>query len=189
MKKSLGARTLVFPTPVFVVGTYGKDGKPNVMTASWGGICCSQPPCVSISLRKATYTHTNIVERRAFTLSIPSESHLKHADYFGLVSGRSEDKFAATGLTPVASTLVDAPYVGEFGIVLECKLAHTNELGLHTQFVAYVMDVKVEPSLLKIDGTVDIDQLKPVSFTPDSQNYHSIGGFLGKAFSIGKAQP
>src|SRR5208283_3526259 len=52
MKASLGAKTLVYPTPVFVVGTYDKDGKPNVMTASWGGICYSQPPCVAVSLRK-----------------------------------------------------------------------------------------------------------------------------------------
>lgn len=34
MKKSLGAKTLVYPTPVFVVGTYDSLGKPNVMTAS-----------------------------------------------------------------------------------------------------------------------------------------------------------
>ena len=54
MKKSLGAKTLVYPTPVFVVGTYDKAGKPNAMTAAWGGICCSQPPCVAVSLRKAT---------------------------------------------------------------------------------------------------------------------------------------
>ena len=29
MKKSLGAKTIVYPTPVFIVGTYDKDGKPN----------------------------------------------------------------------------------------------------------------------------------------------------------------
>lgn len=83
MKKSLGAKTLVYPTPVFVVGTYDKAGKPNAMTASWGGICCSQPPCVAVSLRKATYTHGNILARKAFTISIPSEEYVKQADHFG----------------------------------------------------------------------------------------------------------
>ncbi|RLA91620.1 MAG: flavin reductase family protein, partial [Deltaproteobacteria bacterium] len=43
MKKSLGAKTILYPTPVFIVGTYDKEGKPNVMTASWGGIACSVP--------------------------------------------------------------------------------------------------------------------------------------------------
>src|SRR5512136_926866 len=141
MMKSLGAQTLIYPAPVLVVGTYDKAGKPNVMTASWGGICCSQPPCVAVSLRKATYTYGNILERKAFTISIPSEAYVKEADYFGLVSGRGTDKFAATKLTPVHSDLVDAPYVKEFPLIVECKLAHVIDLGLHTQFVGEVVDV------------------------------------------------
>jgi len=48
MKKSIGPKTLVYPTPVFAIGTYDKAGKPNVMTAAWGGICCSTPPCVAV---------------------------------------------------------------------------------------------------------------------------------------------
>src|ERR1022692_4120119 len=112
------------------------------------GICCSQPPCVAVSLRKATYTHGNIVERRAFTISIPSEAHVSQADYLGLVSGRSVDKFAAAKLTPVKSDLVDAPYVKEFPLVLECRLVQAIELGLHTQFVGEILDVKAEESVL-----------------------------------------
>lgn len=54
MKKSIGAKTIIFPTPVLVIGTYDKSEKPNLMTAAWGGICCSRPPCVAISLRKAS---------------------------------------------------------------------------------------------------------------------------------------
>ena len=185
MKRSLGAIALVYPTPVFVVGTYDKNGKPNVMTASWGGICCSQPPCVAVSLRKATYTHGNIVQRKAFTISIPSENHVRQADYFGLVSGRSEDKFAATGLTPVKSEVVDAPYVKEFPLIVECRLAHTFELGLHTEFVGEVVDVKAEESMMTA-GSVDIRKVKPLAFAPDTQGYYGIGNLIGKAFSIGE---
>src|SRR5512143_649892 len=99
------------------------------MTASWGGICCSQPPCVAVSLRKATCTHGNLLARKAFTISIPSEEYAKEADFFGLVSGRDTDKFAATNLTAVKSDLIDAPFVKEFPLVVECKLAHVFELG------------------------------------------------------------
>lgn len=186
MKKSLGAKTLVYPTPVFVVGTFDKAGRPNVMTASWGGICCSQPPCVAVSLRRATYTHGNILERKAFTISIPSEQHVKEADYFGLVSGRDTDKFAATKLTPVKSDLVDAPYVKEFLLVVECKLAHVVELGLHTQFVGEVEDVKAEESIMAGGDLLDIMKVKPMAFTPDTQAYYGIGHFIGKAFSVGR---
>ena len=185
MKKSLGAKTLVYPTPVFVVGTYDAQGKANVMTASWGGICCSQPPCVAVSLRKATYTYGNLVGRRAFTISIPSEAQVRAADYFGMVSGRSVDKFAAARLTPVRSDLVDAPYVQEFPMILECRLAHTIELGLHTQFVGEIMDVKVEETALSDDGRADIKKVKPLVFTPDTQTYYGVGDFVAAAFSAG----
>ncbi len=111
MKRSLGAKTLVYPAPVLVVGSYDKAGKANMTTVSWGGICCSQPPCVAVSLRQATYSYRNLLERKAFTLSIPSEDYVSQTDYFGLVSGRTTDKLAATKLTAVRSKLVDAPWV------------------------------------------------------------------------------
>ncbi len=186
MNKSLGAKTLIYPAPVMVVGTYDKDGKPNAMTASWGGICCSQPPCVAVSLRKVTYSHANILERHAFTISIPSEKYVKEADYFGLVSGRTGDKFAATKLTPVKSKLVDAPYVKEFPLVLECKLIHVAELGLHTQFIGEVIDAKADESIIGDGGAVDIKKLRPLVFTPDTQDYYGIGSYKGKVFSAGK---
>jgi flavin reductase (DIM6/NTAB) family NADH-FMN oxidoreductase RutF len=186
MKKSLGAKTLVYPTPVFVVGTYDRNGKPNAATAAWAGICCSRPPCVAVSLRAATYTHGNIVARKAFTFSIPSEDYVKQADYFGLASGRDADKFAAAKLTPVKSDLVDAPYVLEFPLVLECKLVHTFELGLHTQFVGEILDVKADEAVLDTGGLVDIEKVKPLVFTPDTQGYYGIGNFVGRAFSVGE---
>jgi flavin reductase (DIM6/NTAB) family NADH-FMN oxidoreductase RutF len=139
MKASLGAKTRVYPTPVFVVRTYDQTGKANVMTASWGGICCSQPPCVAVSLRRATYTQRKILARKAFTISIPPEKHVQEADYFGLASGRDVDKFAGTKLTAVRSDLVDARYVQEFPLIVECRLAHVIELGLRTQFVGEVL--------------------------------------------------
>jgi flavin reductase (DIM6/NTAB) family NADH-FMN oxidoreductase RutF len=186
MKKSLGAKTIVYPTPVFVVGTYDDAGKPNVMTAAWAGICCSVPPCVAVSLRKATYSYGNIVARKAFTINIPSEAHARAADYFGIASGKTQDKFAKSKLTPVKSELVDAPYVKEFPVVLECRLLHTVEIGLHTEFIGEILDVKADESVLGPDGFPDILKVKPMVFVPESAAYHAIGQFVGRAFSIGK---
>jgi flavin reductase (DIM6/NTAB) family NADH-FMN oxidoreductase RutF len=187
MKKSLGPKTLLYPTPVWVVGTYDKEGKPNVMTIAWGGICCSKPPCVAISLRKATYSYGNIVERKAFTLNIPSEAHARETDYFGSVSGRNEDKFAATGFTPVKSEIVDAPYVKEFPVILECKVIHVTEIGLHTQFIGEIFDVKADESVLGEKGVPDIEKVRPIIFSPEERQYHKVGDYLGEAFSIGKS--
>ncbi len=189
MKKSIGAKTIAFPTPVWIVGTYDKEGKPNLMTAAWAGICCSKPPSVGISLRKATYTYGNIMGRKAFTINIPSETYVKEADYFGLVTGKKVDKFAAAGLTPVKSDLVEAPYVKEFPLVLECKVIHSIEIGLHTQFIGEIMDVKAEVSVLGEEGLPDIEKVTPIIFAPAIRTYHGVGKCLGKAFSIGKGAP
>ncbi len=186
MKKSIGAKTVLYPTPVLVVGTYDKEGKPNVMTAAWGGICCSQPPCVAVSLREATYTYGNMVERQAFTISIATESYVKEVDYFGLASGRAENKFLATGLTPVKSDLVDAPYVEEFPFILECKVIHTHKIGLHTQFIGEILDVKVNDDLLDDKGHGSIERVKPMLWAPDTRGYYGVGQYLGQAFSIGR---
>jgi flavin reductase (DIM6/NTAB) family NADH-FMN oxidoreductase RutF len=186
MKKSLGAKTLAQPTPVWVVGSYDAQGKPNMMTIAWGSICCSQPPCMAVAIRKVTYTHGNLVERKAFTVNIPSTELIKEADYVGTVSGKNVDKFAMTGLTPVRSELVDAPYVKEFPVVIECKLLHIVEIGQHTQFVGEIMDIKAEESVLGENGMADILKVKPFVFDAGQRSYYGIGGQIGKAFSIGK---
>ena len=186
MKKSFGAKTLVFPTPVWCLGSYDSNGKPNVMTIAWGGICCSKPPCVTISLRKATYTYGNIMERQAYTLNVPSEKYVEEVDYFGMASGRNVDKFKETGLTPVKSDLIDAPYVKEFPMVLECKVIHNHEIGLHTQFVGEILDVKIDERSLSDDGHPDIEEIRPIVYSPEVKKYHSIGKFLGVAFEVGK---
>jgi len=187
VKTSLGARPVVYPTPVFAVGSYDAGGRPNVMAVAWGGVCCSKPPCLSIALRKATYTYGNLVERKAFTVSIPSIDHVAATDYFGIVSGRDEDKFEATGLTPVRSDLVDAPYVGEFPLVLECKVVHVAELGLHTLFVGEILDVKIEQECLDADGKPQAELLRPFMWTPGENEYYGVGERLGRGFSVGKS--
>lgn len=186
MKKSLGSKAIIYPSPVWCVGTYNNEGSPNVMTIAWGSICCSDPPCVNVSLRKATYTYDSLLEKKAFTLSVPSEKYMKEADYFGIETGRKVNKFEKTGLTPVKSAIVDAPYVEEFPMVLECELIHHHELGLHTIFIGEVRDVKAEESVLNSDGKVDIKKAAPFVFTPSFRGYYGIGDNIGRAFKSGR---
>lgn len=186
MKTSFGPKTLAFPNPVWCVGSYDADGRPNLMTIAWGGICCSKPPAVTISLRKATYTYGNIMARKAYTINIPSVAHAKEADYVGMASGKNEDKFQKTGLTPVKSDLVDAPYVAEFPMILECRVIHTHDIGLHTQFIGEILDVKVEADALNAAGVPDMEKVAPFVYGGEIQTYHRIGEAVGQAFSIGK---
>jgi flavin reductase (DIM6/NTAB) family NADH-FMN oxidoreductase RutF len=186
MKKSLGAQSLAFPAPVWVVGTYDSEGRPNVMTVAWGGICCSKPPCTTVSLRKATYSYQCILDRKAYTISVLSDNYVAEADYIGTASGRDRDKFADTGLTPVRSDLVDAPYIAEAPMVLECKLIHTHEIGLHTQFIGEIIDVKADEEVLGDKGLPEIDKVRPMIYATVRYAYHGLGEYLGKAYSIGK---
>jgi len=187
MKKDIGAKTYLFPTPVILVATYDTDGKPNAMTAAWGGICCSDPPCITVSLRKATYTYDSLISRKAYTANILGKRYAVEADYFGIASGRDADKFAVTGFTPVKSDFVDAPYIIECPLNLECKIVHIADLGLHTQFVGEVVNVKVDEQFLENDGLPMIEQIMPLIYAPDNRFYYTIGEKIGKAFSIGKA--
>lgn len=147
---------------------------PNVMVAAWGGVACSAPPSVAVSLRKATLTYTNMMQRREFTISIPDEKHLSQAHLFGSVSGREVDKFRRTGLTPTRAGTVNAPYVEEFPIVLECKVTEVQELGLHTQFIGKVLETRVDETVLK-DGLPDIEAIRPISFMVGNGEYYSMG--------------
>jgi flavin reductase (DIM6/NTAB) family NADH-FMN oxidoreductase RutF len=169
-----------------VIGTYDKGGKPNLMTASWTGVCCSRPPCVQISLRKATYTYSNILEKKSFTVNIPSDKQVKEVDYAGIFSGRNEDKFSSLNLTPIKGEFVDAPYIKEFSVALECKLIKAIELGLHTLFVGEILDVKAEESVLGANGLPEIEKLKPFLYSPTNSKYYFIGPLIGDAFKIGK---
>lgn len=186
MKKSIGAKTVVYPTPVFVVGTYDEEGEPNAMTVAWGGICASQPPCVAISIRENRYTYDNIVARGAFTVNIPSEANAAAADYFGIVSGRRADKFAAAGVTALASERVDAPIIAEFPFALECEVLQRVEIGTHVQFIGEIVGIQADESVLTEEGALDIEKVKPILFAPENRAYYGIGAQVGQAFSIGK---
>jgi flavin reductase (DIM6/NTAB) family NADH-FMN oxidoreductase RutF len=159
------------------------------MTASWAGICCGKPPAVAVSLRKATYSYQSIVDSKAFTVNVPPAKHAKIADYIGIASGRNVDKFAAAGLTPVKSEAVNAPYVLEFPLVLECALIHTIEIGLHTQFIGEIMDVKADAAVLSEDGKADPEKIDTFFFSATNRVYYGTGPIVGKAFSIGKDLP
>ena len=185
MKVSLGARTIAFPLPVWVIGTYNEAGRPNAMTASWAGVCCSQPPCVYFSARASRYTYKNVQARKAFTVNIPELRHAAAADYLGLVSGQSVDKFAVARLTPVRAEHVDAPAVAEFPLTLECRLVQAIELGTHAMFIGEIADVKCAESVLGLEGKPDMRKLRPFIYSTADAAYYAVERSIGRAYELG----
>jgi flavin reductase (DIM6/NTAB) family NADH-FMN oxidoreductase RutF len=188
MKKiHLDPNTILHPHPVLLVGTYGVDGKPNLMNAAWGGICCSVPPCVAVSLREATLTYHNILHSQAFTVGIPSRKFVEVADYLGIVSGRDYDKFKDAGLTELKSENVNAPIAAEFPYSLECRLYQHHKLGLHTVFIGEILGVLADEAVLSDKGLPDIEKVQAILYGGfGSNHYFAIGEKLGQAFSVGK---
>ena len=186
-KISLGAQPLLYPEPALLVCTYDAKGKANAMVAAWGGICSSEPLCLSVSVRPMRWTHDPLLERKAFTVGIPSQSMLAAADYLGIASGRRYDKLSAAGLTAVRSEKVDAPYIAECPVVLECKLRETLAVGSHMLMIGEIVDVLADKDCMAEGKDYpDIAKVAPLVYDSGSKAYYGVGPRLGDAFSAGK---
>ena len=187
MKRSLGAKTLICPTPDLdrrIVRQAGQAqrhdgglGRHLLLRSALRGRLAAQG---HLQLRQpdgAAGLHRQRARPRARSRR-PITS--------GSSAAATRDKFAATGLTPVRSDLVDAPYVAEFPLVLECKVLHIFELGLHTQFVGQILDVKADEEVLDAAGMPDILKVLPIIFSPGNRVYYGVGASLGHAFAVGK---
>ena len=172
--------------PVWCIGSYDEKMRPDIITAASVGITGSKPPYVTVSLREASDTYHNITKNQAYTVCVPDTQYVKQADFYGLVSGRDHDKFKESGLTPVASKLVKAPYPREFPVVLECRLFKTVKLGSHTMFIGKIVGMKVHDNVLT-DGKVDPAKLDSLFLSPADHGYYQLGPKVDDASSAGKS--
>ena len=88
MRKNFGAKPLCYPQPVFILGTYDEAGVPNAMNAAWGGI--SDDEEISLCISAGHKTMTNILLKKAFTVSMATAEYVVACDYVGIVSGNKE---------------------------------------------------------------------------------------------------
>lgn len=177
-KKSLKPSTYLYPTPVMLISSRDKDGKPNVATISWGGILCSDPPMVGISVRPTRHTHRLVKESQEFVLNIPSQKWLKETDFCGSVSGKDTDKFLTVGFTTSKADVVKSPLINECPLNLECKVKQILYLGTHDLFIAEIVAVHADDDILEGDK-IDIEKLAPVSYFPSVHEYRAIGEKIG----------
>ena len=185
MKKNFGTQLGIYPTPVVVVGTYDEGDKPNLITLAWGGVCCSEPPSVQVSIRQSRHTYAAIVERKVFSVNVPSTKYVVETDYAGLASGKNSNKFDVTKLTPVRCEVIDAPMVKEFPISMECRLTHTLPLGSHDMFVGEILACWVDDAVLDENGRPDPQKIDPLTFAIGGK-YFGLGDFIAPSFSAGK---
>lgn len=182
MRKNFGAKPYTYPQPVFILGAYDENGKPNAMNAAWGGI--SEGNELSMCISAGHKTTKNILERKAFTVSMADVKHMAACDYVGLVSGNNNpDKFEKAGFHAVKSEFVDAPLIEELAVAVECKLKSYDPETC--RLVGEIVNVSVDESVLDENGNVDIVKAQPITFDPFNNTYVALGETVGKAFDIG----
>lgn len=181
MRKNLGAKAILYPMPVLIIGTYSDDGTPDAMNAAWGGI--SEETQISVCVSDDHKTAKNVVSKGAFTVSIADAENLLAADYVGIVSGNNEpDKIRKAGWTAVKSGNVDAPVFEELPLVLECRLVSYDEGSC--RLVGEIVNVCADERILT-DGKVDLSKFRPITYDPVNHDYIALGEKVGKAFSDG----
>ena len=141
MKTQLLPSVHSYPAPVVLIGC-GTVEEPNIITCSWFGTVCSEPPMVSVSIRKNRYSYKPVHISGEFTANLPRSTDIEVVKYCGTKSGRDVDKFEALGLTPIPCPLLkSAPMIAECQLVLACKVKHELELGTHQIFTAEVVAI------------------------------------------------
>lgn len=181
MRKNFGVKTWLCPQPVIIIGTYDKDGKPNIMNAAWGGICDYDKVVIDLGEHKTT---ANIAETQAFTVAFGTVPYTAACDYAGIVSGTDvPDKFEKSGFTCVKSEFVNAPVLNELPVTLECVL---HKLGEDGMYIGRIVNVSAGEEFLGEDGLPDYAKFTPISFDPIHSKYLAVEREVGEAFSDGK---
>jgi len=169
--------TMLNPVPVVMVSCADNEGKPNIITLAWAGTINSDPPMVSISVRKPRYSHDLIKEKGEFVINLPNRKLTFATDYCGVKSGRDMNKFEVMNLTPEKASIVSVPIIKECPVNLECVVKQVIELGSHDMFLAEVVATNVDEALLDENGKLDLNKADLICYSHGE--YYPLGKSLG----------
>ncbi|MBR5965952.1 MAG: flavin reductase [Treponema sp.] len=179
--KDLGAKTMMFPMPVLILGTYDKDGNANAMNAAWGGIADDNQVWVCLGKHKTT---ENLALTKEATIAFGTVETVKACDYVGLVSANKEpDKIKKAGWKVTKSANVNAPLFDVFPLTLECRLLKIVD---GEKYLFQIVNIVADEKILDAEGKVDLDKYHPIIYDTASHGYFEFGGRVGNAFSDGK---
>ena len=182
MRKNFGAKPWTYPQPVFIVATYDAQGNPDAMNAAWGGIDYDDQ--INLCLSAGHKTVKNLLETKAFTVSMGTADQLTACDYVGIVSANDEpDKFAKAGFHALKSEFVNAPLIEELPMAVECELISYDPEMCH--LVGKIVNVSADERILDEKGKIDPAKLRAITFDPVHNGYLLVGERVGNAFKDG----
>ena len=179
--------TLLAPVPPVMV-TCGSMEASNIITVAWTGILNTHPPRVSVAIRPTRHSYGLIKESGEFVINLTPARLIRECDWCGVYTGAKVDKFAKTGLHKAPATAVACPLIEECPLSLECKVIDVIPQGTHDLFLADVVAVDVDDSLLDENGKLCLDRADLAAFAHGE--YFSLGEKLGSfGFSVAKNKP
>ncbi len=179
MKQSWKPGTLIYPLPALMVSCGAEESEYNIVTVAWTGTVCSEPPMCYISLRHERHSYDIIRRSMCFVLNLTTEELARATDWCGVRSGRDYNKFKEMGLTPQPAQAVEAPVIAESPLNIECRVREVVSLGSHDMFLAEVVNIQAEESLIDPDtGKFDLDRARLLVYAHGQ--YHSMGPKIGK---------
>ena len=143
MKNEVNISTFFYPNPVLLVSAK-QNTKESIITLSWAGTCCSNPPIVSIGVRPERYTYDLIKESKEFVINFPTESILEQVKICGTKSGKNINKWEACNFSREGSSRVDVPSIKECPVSMECKVEQIISLGTHDLFLGRIVALHVD---------------------------------------------
>lgn len=184
-KVKMNGGALLCPAPPAMVSCVSPDGKPNIITVAWTGICCTHPPKTYISVRPERYSYDIIKETGEFVINLTSDALVRAADFCGMHTGRKVDKFEKCALTPVYEDGFSAPIIEESPLSLCCKVSQIIPLGSHDMFLSDIVSVYANDDLFDKNGRLCLERAGLVSFSHGQ--YFEQGKKLGEfGFSVAK---
>ena len=167
---------LTAPVPPAMVSC-GDMENSNIITVAWTGITNTVPPKTYISVRPSRYSYSLIKESGEFVINLTSAQLIKKADYCGIYTGAKVDKFEKCGFTKEEASEVSCPLIAESPLSLECRVTDVIELGSHHMFLADILAVDVDDSLIDSSGKLHLERAGLAAFAHGE--YFELGKKIG----------
>lgn len=164
MKQNFKPGTMIYPLPAVLVSCGATPDDYNVLTVSWTGTICSNPPMCYVSIRPERYSYDIIKRTGAFVINLTNRDLEYATDFCGVKSGRECNKFEMAKLTPQKSEFVDAPIILEAPVSIECRVVDVKPLGSHDMFIAEVVNVVVDDSYMQENGQLDMAAMNLLAY-------------------------
>lgn len=171
--------TMIYPLPAVLVSCGSSPEEYNMLTVAWVGTICTNPAMCYISVRPERHSYPIIEKNEAFVINLTTESMAKAVDLCGVKSGKECNKWALTGFTPIHSDVVNAPYIKESPLCIECKVEQIIKLGSHDMFIAKVIQVLANDKYLNPEnGKFELEKANLLAYSHG--NYYGLGKEIGK---------